>query len=79
MNKGLKLILCPTCKRKRFCSYRYLLPAREWTEWTCSKKHKWTVQVGKLSQIIAIELENVLPKLKDLFNRDDTFYTHLRK
>jgi len=31
------------------------------------------------SQIIAIELERIMPKIKDLFERDNTFYQVMEK
>lgn len=31
------------------------------------------------SQVVALELEKVLPKVRTLFERDDTFYSHIKK
>lgn len=31
------------------------------------------------SQVVALELEKVLPKVRTLFERDDTFYAHIKK
>jgi hypothetical protein len=32
-----------------------------------------------LSEIVAIEMERMLPKIQSLFERDDTFYRMLKK
>jgi hypothetical protein len=32
-----------------------------------------------ISQIVAIELERILPKVRDLFTRDTVFYEHILK
>ena len=74
-NKGKRLIFCKECNRKRFCikeiwnsKFRY----------TCSKGHIW-IDNSKTSQIIILEIEQLIPKLKDLFNRDDIFFSKLKR
>ena len=75
MNKGKRLVFCKECNRRRFCikeiynsKFRY----------TCSKGHIW-IDNSKCSQIIAIEIERISPKLMNLFERDDLFHRNLKK
>lgn len=75
-NKGKKLRFCEECKRKRFCYIESLGNARY--RHTCSKNHIWVPLPSRTDEVIAIEIERLLPKIKDLFERDDIFYKHLK-
>ena|SRR5215471_6568737 len=36
-------------------------------------RYKWITE----SQIVAIELERILPRIREMFQRDDLFYQHI--
>lgn len=76
-NKGKTLKLCPECKRNRFC-IRVRLPY-DYIKYTCSKGHEWKRELTNLEKAIEIELETILPKIKDAFERDGPFLSFLRK
>lgn len=76
MTKGKKLIYCKKCKRKRYCS-KICIPNYNY-QWTCSQGHTW-IEIGiTLNRINLIMEETLLPKMMELFNRDDTFYKELK-
>lgn len=78
MNKGLKLRLCPECKKKRFCK-REPIPGHNY-KITCSQGHIWTIQ-GITAERVSLAMEEHFSKetVSSLFDRDDTFYSVLRK
>jgi len=78
-NKGKKLVFCEKCKKKRYCTSRILLPARDYKKWTCSKGHEWDIRIGPLGQIISIEMDRLIQSIKENFFRNDTFYKYLRR
>lgn len=75
MNKGKRLVFCKECNRRRFC-VKEIINSR--FRYTCSKNHVW-VDNSKFSQIIAIGIEQLKPKLNSLFECDDTFFRALKK
>lgn len=75
MNKGKKYIFCKECHRWRYCS-KEIYNSR--FRFTCSKGHIW-IDNSKASSIVATEMERIIPKLQDFFNRDDTFYSNIKK
>ena len=77
MNKGLKLIFCKECNRKRFCS-RVSIPGYNF-KYTCSKKHSWTIKGLTTERIVAAMEDVIFPSIKNLFDRDDVFYRVLNK
>jgi len=42
MNKGLRLLYCKKCKRKRYCN-RVSIPNYNF-RYTCSKGHSWIIK-----------------------------------
>jgi hypothetical protein len=78
VNKGLKLLFCKECNRKRFCS-RIPIPGY-YFKWTCSKKHSWIVIGMTLERVnAAIQDAFDVNKMKNLFDRDDIFWRRLKK
>lgn len=77
IRKGSRYITCPECKRKRYCISKPL--PNYWKQWTCSKGHIWKIEYGNHEKIIAIEMERIIPKLKNLFEMDDMFYRNLKR
>jgi hypothetical protein len=75
MNKCKRLVFCKECNKKRFC-VREIINSK--FRYTCSKNHVW-VDNSKIGQIIAIEIEQLRPKLLSLFERDDAFFRVLKK
>ena len=76
-NKGLKLRLCRECKRKRFCK-RERIPGYNF-RYTCSKGHTWTIEGFTVERLNAAMESIIIPKLTDLFNRNDAFYRALKR
>lgn len=79
-NKGKKYWHCPHCGRKRYIACIGIIrhDGYDWGVRECSKKHKWEVKVGPLQEIVKIELDRIIPRIKDLFNRDDTFLRNIK-
>jgi hypothetical protein len=77
MNKGKRLRFCKACDRKRFCS-RVPIPGFNF-KITCSKGHTWIIQGITAERLQAAFEEVMLPKIKDLFNRDDIFYRSIKR
>ena len=78
MNKGLRLLYCKECGRRRFHSKIVMADFR--SKWTCSKGHSWIAAKFSLDTITNVMKEQLTPeRLKGLFERDDTFYRELRK
>lgn len=75
--KGSRYIKCPECNRKRYCTDRRLPDFKK--EWTCSKGHKWIILLGTSEIINQIMLDTLLPKVSEIFNRDEAFYRRLKK
>ena len=77
-NKGLRLLYCKECKRKRYCS-SVPIPGYNFRK-TCSKGHSWTIQGITLERIDAMVKDTIAHtgRLKDLFERDDWFYRRLK-
>ena len=77
-NKGKHYTVCPECKRKRYCiTIKDKHP--DWRKTTCSQGHTWEWKIGKIEQILKIEMERLSKVLPNLFERDDMFYANLRK
>lgn len=76
MNKGLKLVFCKECNRKRYCSITRLSYYRD--SYLCSKGHSWIIKLSGYSLAVANEIDRIAPKLKSLFERDETFFTRMR-
>lgn len=76
MNKGLKLLFCKQCNKKRFCS-KVVIPGTNY-RYTCSQGHSW-VQQGITAARVALALEELIPKIRKSFERDDMFYRRLMK
>jgi hypothetical protein len=78
MNKGLKLLFCKECNRKRYCrSIR--IPGNNFRK-ECSKGHTWINKGVTLERISAIIQDTFSSdKLKHLFERDDSFFTKIRR
>lgn len=78
MNKGLKLRLCKECGRKRFCQ-RIRIPNHNFRH-TCSKGHTWIIKGITLERIQSVMEETFTEdKLRGLFERDNAFYSALKK
>ena len=78
MNKGLKLRFCKECGCKRFCS-KISIPNHNY-RFTCSKGHTWILVGITLERIESAMRETFNPeRLKNLFERDDTFFRALKK
>lgn len=78
MNKGLKLLYCKVCKKKRFHS-RVSIPNYNF-RWTCSKGHSF-VEVGVTLGRIDAATKDLFShkKLTELFDRDSVFYRVMEK
>lgn len=76
-NKGKRYLECPTCKRKRYCVSIKL--GHDYINRVCSKGHSYKFKLGIPSQIINLEIEKLIPKIKTLFERDDTFFRLMRR
>lgn len=76
-NQGKKYLPCPFCHRKRYCI--------DWPIDTnykgriCSQLHEWKVKISTFEQVNNITMNNILPTIKSLFDRDDSFYAHVKK
>ena len=78
MNKGLRLRFCKECNRKRFCK-RKRIPGHNF-EITCSQGHVWILRGITTERVVAAMEEVLTPeRLKGLFDRDNAFYSALRK
>lgn len=77
MNKGLRLLFCKKCNRKRFCK-RIPIPNYNF-RYTCSKGHSWEIEGITVERISAMWADIALPKIKDLFERQNAFYEAIRK
>lgn len=75
--KGSRYIQCPECKRKRYC-VKERLPDF-WIKWTCSKGHVWKVELATFEKASQLMMDQLVPKLEELFNRDNAFYARLKK
>lgn len=78
MNKGLRLLFCRECNRKRYCKSIPIFNTN--FKKVCSKGHSWIIPGITLERIDAA-IKNIFTpdKLKKLFERDNTFYEKLRK
>lgn len=77
MNKGKVLRLCKECGKKKFCT-KVRIPGHNY-RFECNKGHTWTIQ-GITAERVQAAIEDILlPKIKDIFERDNVFYTTLRK
>jgi hypothetical protein len=79
-NKGKRYFFCKECDRKRYVISIDIgmRNGHDLEERTCSKGHKWEVVVGPNTRIIKEEINRILPKLKELFERDDSFFANLK-
>lgn len=76
MNKGLRLLYCKECKRKRYCS-SVPIPGYNFRK-TCSKGHSWILKGMTLERIDAMTKDFIKGRFTDLFNRDDMFYRRMK-
>lgn len=77
-NKGARLVFCKECKRKRFC-IRISIPGYNF-RYTCSKGHTWTIKGITAERVVAAMQDVINPEMvKNLFERDNAFYTEMRK
>jgi hypothetical protein len=77
-NKGLKLIFCPQCNRKRYCQ-NIPIPNFNFKK-ICSKGHEWIIKGLTLERINAAAKSMInSEKLKNLFDRDGTFFRAISK
>lgn len=75
-NKNKQYITCKECKRKRYCS-KIIIPDYNF-RWTCSKGHSW-IEIGiTASRLALIMKEQLLPKIKNLFERNNAFFAALK-
>jgi len=78
MNKGLRLLYCKECGRRRFHSKVVMADYR--SKWTCSKGHSWISERFSVDTIDNVLKEQITPGLVEkLFNSDYAFYRELRK
>jgi hypothetical protein len=77
-NKGLRLVRCVECNRKRFCSRESI--ANYNFKYTCSKGHTWVIKGVTAERVVAAMKDTFTKeKLTGLFDRDDAFYKELTK
>jgi len=77
MNKGKKLRLCKQCGRKRFCT-RERVPGNTF-KYTCSKGHIWVIEGLTLERVNLVTEDVIQGSLRNLFDRDDTFFKVLSR
>lgn len=77
MNKGKRLVFCKKCNRKRFCT-RIPIPGFNF-RYTCSKGHSWEIEGVTAERVVAAMEEHLLPNIKNLFEREDTFFREMMK
>lgn len=77
MNKGKRLIHCKECKRRRYC-LRVSIPNHNF-RWTCSKGHTWIIKGVTLDRINSVMEVIFLSRVKNLFERDDTFFREMKR
>ncbi len=75
-NKDKRYLNCPECGRRRYCADTY---AHGYTFRLCSKGHENKFKTPIPTQLINLEIERIIPKLKTLFDRDDAFFKQLRR
>lgn len=80
-NKGKKYQFCEVCKRRRYCvsSRSFREDGWDYINRTCSKGHILKVKVGPFVRILEYEIDRILPKLEGLFERDNIFYSRLKR
>jgi hypothetical protein len=76
-----KVYLCKECNKRRHVYHiaSFTKDGKHYKKYRCSKGHIWDNWVGPIGEIINIEIERILPKIKDLFERDDTFFAKLKR
>lgn len=81
MKQKYKIRICPECKTKRWIYFIrfFKLEGKDYREFKCSKGHIWKVCVGPIEQFIKTEIDRITPYIKSLFERDDLFYTKLKR
>ena len=75
-NKGKRFIICPKCNRKRYCSFSPL--PNGYRKIICSRGHEWIIKLSTLERVNNALVEQMLPRMLDLFNRDDIFFASLK-
>lgn len=76
-NKGLRLMYCKECKRKRYCK-KIPIPNYNF-RYVCSQGHWWEIVGVTLERINAAWTDIIGPTIKNLFERNDTFYRSIKK
>jgi len=69
--------ICKECKTKR--RIFYLGSRGDYRKYRCSKGHTWEVEILGTEKIAGIMQEVMLKHIKNIFERDDTFYKNLKK
>lgn len=77
MNKGLKILFCKECNRKRYCK-SIPIPGYNFKK-ICSQGHSWIIKGMTVERIDAALTDTFLPKISDIFSRDDAFYRQIKK
>lgn len=75
-NKGTKYINCQECNKKRYCKKEYI--GHRQIKWICSKGHFWITKIPRIEEIVNVEIERIVPKLRNLFDCDDIFFTNIK-
>lgn len=78
MNKGLRLLFCRECGKKRFCKS---IPIEGYNfRKVCSREHEWIIEGFTLERINAATQDVFSSsRLSSLFERDDMFYSSLMR
>ena len=71
-----RIRICKQCGKKRRI-YRTFKP--DYWIYRCSQGHQWEVKILRTEEIVQIMEDVFLAKVKNLFDRDDTFYKSIKR
>lgn len=76
-----RIFKCKQCNRKRWIyDLGHKTVGREtYHVWKCSKGHQWEVRILRTEEITMIMESVMRDKVKNLFDRDDTFYKSIKR